>query len=154
LNYFDTSYLVPLVIGELYSSEVATFLATLDRRTLATSHWTLVEFASTLARGVRMGRFSRVEADRLQAEFDRIVQGSFSLLLHTEEDYAIAAAFLARGESLRAPDAMHLAITGNHTATAILSLDKKMIVEGRLLRLPISTGIPLPGYPEVATPYA
>ena len=148
LCYFDTSYLVPLIVEEIYSAVVTEFLSKLDRQTLATSHWTLVEFASVLARGVRTGRFSREEAEGLRTRFEGMVRGSFSLILHTADDHETAAAFLVRREGgLRGPDAMHLAIAANHAVTAVFSLDKKMITEGRSLRLPVSSGIPLPGYP-------
>lgn len=148
MNYFDTSYLVPLIVEEVHSAEVTGFLSTLDRQTLATSHWTLVEFESVLARGVRVGRFSSAEATDLRTHFDSVIRGSFSLILHNVEDYAAAAEMLSRSEGrLRGPDSMHLAAARNHSATSVLSLDKKMIVEGRALGLPISTGVPLPGYP-------
>ena len=148
MNYFDTSYLVPLIVEETYSDQVTEYLATVDLLTLTTSHWTLVEFASMLSRGVRTRRFTHQEAARLQARFDSLVRGSFSLIVPTAEDYASAATFLAsNSDGLRGPDAMHLAVAQNHAATAILSLDKKMIVSGRALGLPISTGTPIAGYP-------
>jgi hypothetical protein len=42
---------------------------------------------------------------------------------------------------LRAGDALHLAIAGNHRAKAIYSLDKTMIKAGKILGLPVSAGI-------------
>jgi hypothetical protein len=43
--------------------------------------------------------------------------------------------------SLRAGDALHLAIAGNHGAETIYSLDKSMIKAGKMLGLPMSAGI-------------
>lgn len=147
LYYFDTSYLAPLIVQEAYTALVTHYVATLDPRALATSHWTLVEFASMLARGVRMQTLSRQEADGLQIRFERLISSTFSVILPMSEDYASAAAFLARAKTvLRGPDAMHLAIAENHGATAILSLDKKMVVAGLSFGLPIGTGVTLPGY--------
>jgi hypothetical protein len=42
---------------------------------------------------------------------------------------------------LRAGDALHLAIAGNRQAAAIYSLDKGLLMAGRLLDLPVSMGI-------------
>jgi antitoxin (DNA-binding transcriptional repressor) of toxin-antitoxin stability system len=42
---------------------------------------------------------------------------------------------------LRAGDALHLAIAGNHQADAIYSLDKVMIKAGKILDLPVSMGM-------------
>jgi len=137
-----------MIVKEAYTPAVVDFLTTLDRSELSTSRWALVEFASMLARGVRMRTLSRQEADGLQDRFERMIRNTFSVILPETEDYTKAAVFLARTEAaLRGPDAMHLAIAENHGATAILSLDKKMIVAGRAFGLPIGTGMPLPGYP-------
>ena len=146
--YFDTSYLAPLIVNEPYTASVGDFVSTLDRSKLSTSRWTLVEFASMLARGVRMRSLSRQEADGFQDRFERMIDDTFSVILPTTEDYAKAATFLAGAQTvLRGPDALHLAIAGNHGATAILSPDKKMIVAGQTFGLPIGTGTALPGYP-------
>jgi uncharacterized protein len=147
LNYFDTSYLVALVAEEQHSARIAEFLAAMDQITFVTSHWTLVEFASMLAREVRLRAYTTEQAIHLQDRFDRLIRDSFSLVVPSADDYAKAAALIGRYETgLRGPDAMHLAIGGNRKATAILSLDKKMIKAGRLLGLPTGTGLPLPGY--------
>jgi predicted nucleic acid-binding protein len=42
---------------------------------------------------------------------------------------------------LRAGDALHLAIAGNHQAAAIYSLDRTMIKAGKILGLPVSAAI-------------
>ena len=55
MRYFDTSFLVPLILPEATSEHVSGFLEALEGDDLAVSHWTRVEFASLLAREVRMG---------------------------------------------------------------------------------------------------
>ena len=55
MRYFDTSFLVPLILPEATSTRIADFFEALPADDLATSHWTRVEFASLLAREVRMG---------------------------------------------------------------------------------------------------
>lgn len=147
MNYFDTSYLVALVAEEQHSASIAESMAAMDASTFVTSHWALVEFASVLAREVRIRTYTSEQANQLQSNYDRLIRDSFSLILPAADDYTKAAAFIGTYESgLRGPDAMHLAIASNHGATAILSLDKKMIAAGRLLDLPISAGLQLPGY--------
>ena len=54
--YFDTSFLVPLILPESTSDKVAHFFRGLPAAELAVSHWTRVEFSSLIAREVRMGR--------------------------------------------------------------------------------------------------
>jgi predicted nucleic acid-binding protein len=139
LNYFDTSCLVPLVAEEESSQQVGELLASLDRHSLFTSNWALVEFASMLSREIRMGAMTQQEAAQLQARFEDLIRSSFLLILPQAEDYSRAVTFLADAKSgLRGPDAMHLAVAANHGASRILSLDRKMISAGKALGLPIS----------------
>ena len=55
MRYFDTSFLAPLILPEASSELIAAFFEGLPDDDLAVSHWTRVEFASLLAREVRMG---------------------------------------------------------------------------------------------------
>jgi predicted nucleic acid-binding protein len=142
LNYFDTSWLIPLVAEEAASQQVGEQLASLDRGSLFTSNWALVEFASMLAREIRMGAMKAQEATQLRAGFEDLIQSSFLLILPQQEDYSRAVSFLADATSgLRGPDAMHLAVAANSGASQIFSLDKKMISAGRFLGLPVSSGL-------------
>jgi predicted nucleic acid-binding protein len=54
--YFDTSFLAPLILQETTSEDVEKFIATLSPEQLCISQWTRVEFASLVAREVRMGK--------------------------------------------------------------------------------------------------
>lgn len=53
--YFDSSFLVPLVLEESTSDTIAKLVQGLPIEELSTSHWTRVEFSSLIAREVRMG---------------------------------------------------------------------------------------------------
>jgi predicted nucleic acid-binding protein len=142
MHYFDTSFLTPLVRQEKTNSRVARFVAGLPTGELAISRWTEVEFASLLARDVRMGAIESEAARATDALFERVVRGSFDILLPTADDYDLARRYLRNHETgLRAGDALHLAIAGNNRVTAVYSLDKAMIKAGRILGLPISAGI-------------
>jgi predicted nucleic acid-binding protein len=139
MNYFDTSFLTPLVRKERTSAQIARFMAGLPTGHLAISRWTEVEFASLVARDVWMGGMTAGEARAMETLFDEVVAQSFVVWLPEAGDYDLAKRYLRRHETgLRAGDALHLAIATNHDAWAIHSLDKTMIKAGRMLGLPIS----------------
>jgi predicted nucleic acid-binding protein len=144
--YFDTSFLVPLLFEESTSALIQDFMAR-QKGELAVSHWTRLEFSSVLAREVRMDHLDRDAARDANIRFDALIAGSFVTLLPTAEDFELAGQFLQRDETrLRIGDAFHLAISKNHRATAIHSLDKRLLEAGRVLGLPMTTGPRIPGY--------
>ena len=146
MRYFDTSFLVPLVLPEATSEPVARFFEHLPEEDWAVSDWTRVEFASLLAREVRMGSLDVAAAREAGSRFEAMVQESFVMFLPDRDDFDRAREWLGRFETaLRAADALHLAIAANRRTEAIYSLDKAMIAAGRALGLPASAGIPLPG---------
>ena len=140
--YFDTSFLVPLILPEATSDKIAAFIRSLAAEAFTVSHWTLVEFSSLIAREVRMGQLDRGAAMRADARFGEMVEASFAVLLPTANDFALARQYLRKPETgLRAGDALHLAVANNHHAAAIYSLDKILLRAGTILRLPVSMGI-------------
>ena len=142
MRYFDTSFLTPLIRVETTSSRIARFLAGQPIGELAVSLWTEVEFASLLARDVRMGAIRADEARTADNLFEDVIRQSFVVLPPGADDYALARRYLHNYETgLRAGDALHLAIAGNHQAEAIYSLDKTMIKAGKILGLPVDIGI-------------
>ena len=147
MRYFDTSFLVPLILPEATSEPIAGFFETLPADDLTVSHWTRIEFASLLAREARMGNLDLAAAHEAGSRFERMVEESFVVLLPNRDDFDRATDWLNRFDTgLRAGDALHLAIARNHGADAIYSLDKVMIAAGRTLGLPAGAGILLPGY--------
>ena len=147
MRYFDTSFLVPLILPEATSEPIAGFFENLPTDDLAVSHWTRVEFASLLAREVRMGNLDAASAHEAGARFETMIEESFVVLLPNRDDFDRARDWLDHFETgLRAGDALHLAIARNHGADVIYSLDKLMIAAGKKLGLPASAGILLPGY--------
>ena len=146
MRYFDTSFLVPLILPEATSELIADFFQSLPPDDLAVSHWTRVEFASLLAREVRMGGQDPSAARAAGSRFEKMLAESFAVLQPNPDDFDQARDWFGRFETgLRAGDALHLAIAGNRGADTIYSLDKLMIVAGRMLGLPASAGT-LPGY--------
>ena len=144
--YFDTSFLVPLVLPEATSDKVAKFIRALPAEPLTVSHWTRVEFSSLLAREVRMGGLDARAAARADARFEDMLDESFAVLLPDAGDFDLAKKYLGTpATGLRAGDALHLAIAKNHRARAIYSLDRTLLKAGKLLGLPARAGIRIAG---------
>jgi hypothetical protein len=140
--YFDTRFLVPLILPEATSDSIAAFVGGLSTEEFAVSHWTMVEFSSLIAREVRMGGLDVQTATRADARFESMVNESFSVLLPNADDFGLAKRYLGRFETgLRAGDALHLAIANNHRAEVIYTLDRTLLDAGKILNLPVSKGI-------------
>lgn len=140
--YFDTSFLAPLVLPESTSDRIAAFVRRLPVEELTVSHWTRVEFFSLIARDVRMSVLDAATGARADARFEAMVDASFAVLLPNADDFGLAKRYLGKfNTGLRAGDALHLAIAANRQAAAIYSLDKGLLMAGRLLDLPVSMGI-------------
>ena len=117
MRYFDTSFLVPLILPEATSEPIAGFFENLPADDLAVSHWTRVEFASLLAREVRMGNLDASAAHAAGSRFETMIKESFVILLPNRDDFDQARDWLGLFEtSLRAGDTLHLAIARNHGA--------------------------------------
>jgi predicted nucleic acid-binding protein len=140
--YFDTSFLTPIFRKEATSAAIEHFLQQQSVGELAISHWARVEFSSVLARDVRMGAIEAQAAIELDAQFEMTVTRSFVVLLPDKDDFDLCKRYLQRFDSnLRAGDALHLAIANNRDARAFYTLDRKLLRAGKLLGLPVATGI-------------
>ncbi len=145
--YFDTSFLVPLILPEESSDTIAEFVRGLPADQFTVSHWTRVEFSSLIAREVRMGGLDAQAAAQADARFEAMVDESFAVILPNADDFDLAKEYLSNFETgLRAGDALHLAVARNHRAAVIYSLDKTLLKAGSVLGLPTTAGIRLPGY--------
>lgn len=141
--YFDTSFLIPLLLPEETSGQVEDFLHRLPAGTdLVVSHWTRVELASVLARLVRMGELRSDVALLCGKRFSTLLGENLRVVLPGVADFDLCWDFLARfNNSLRAGDALHLAIAANLAVEAIFTLDNGMLKEGKSLGLPVDRGI-------------
>lgn len=146
MAYFDTSFLAPLVINEENSDAVEAYVLALPPAELLTSAWTQVELASLVARRERMGEFTRALADRVRAQFARLLAEHFEVLTPNRTDFEFAAGLLRNAKSgLRAGDAMHLAVAHNQGRFEILSLDQTLIKGARQLGMKATAGIRMRG---------
>lgn len=139
---FDTSFLAPLILQEATSETVEAFIAALSPEQLCISQWTRVEFASLIAREVRMGSFTQGEALTAIVQFDDMVEKSWRVLVPRSGDYELAKNYVQRFETkLRAGDALHLAIAHNHGASVLYTLDEGLLKAAELVKVSASRGI-------------
>lgn len=99
MRYFDTSFLVPLILPEATSEQVSGFFETLQGADPAVSHWTRVEFASLLAREVRMGGLDSGTARKAGSQFETLIGESFVVLLPNGDDFDRAREWLGSFET-------------------------------------------------------
>lgn len=140
--YLDTSFLTPLFRSELLSVPVESFLAVQPPGTFAISHWTRVEFASVIARDVRMKSIDETTAHILIKEFDALADDSLHMLIPSAADFDLARNFVtAFATQLRGPDALHIAIARNNGVKEILTLDDGLIFAATKLNFMARRGV-------------
>lgn len=140
--YLDTSFLTPLFRAEPVSQRIENFLAAQPPGTLAISQWTRVEFASVMARDVRMKTLDESTARKLVKEFDALADDSLHVLIPAAADFDLARDFVIEfATRLRGPDALHLAIARNNGVEEILTLDDGLLFAARKLKLKARRGV-------------
>lgn len=106
------------------------------------SQWTRIELASVLSRLVRMGELNKEIAGLCNERFTILLAENFQLVLPELDDYDLSWNYLTRlNTSLRAGEALHLAIAFNLAVEKIINLDEGMLKAGKFLRLPVDRGI-------------
>lgn len=140
--YLDTSFLTPLFRAEPVSERIENYLAAQSPGTLAISRWTRVEFASVMAREVRLKSINEATARKLIEEFDALADHSLHTLIPAAADFDLARDFVAEfATQLRGPDALHLAIVRNNGIEEILTLDDGLLFAARKLKFKARSGI-------------
>lgn len=140
--YFDTSFLAPLILEEATSTKIEAFFAKLPVGELYVSHWTRVEFASLIAREVRMGGLAESDALLAIGQFDEMMAESFQILAPGVADYELAKAYIQYfATKLQAGDALHLAIASNNGAKMFYTLDDGLLNAAKLMKVRASRGI-------------
>jgi predicted nucleic acid-binding protein len=121
--YLDTSVILPYYRQEAKSSAIQNLLISLAPP-LMISSLTKVEFASALARWVRMYELTDSQADLIQATFDQDIQsGLFSVTAVEASQYNLAEKWISKRATsiIRTLDAIHLACSHSLGATMITS---------------------------------
>jgi uncharacterized protein len=125
--YLDTSFITPYYLNEASSEAVAQVLEAIPAGQLATSDWTLVEFASMLARRVRQGDLDQPSAEETMRLFVDDAQAALVILEPVRADFTLARRLVLATPKLglRAPDALHLALSANY-GLSLHTLDRKL----------------------------
>ena len=136
--YLDTSFLVPFYLNEATSEAVETFLLTAAEK-FVVSRWAKVEFASTLARNVRMKLQTEANVKPLMQSFDRDMEVTYRIHTPSTNDFALAATLLLEAPALglRGADALHLAAAQTQQLT-LYTLDKPLLRAAETLGVPAS----------------
>lgn len=118
--YIDTSALLPYYRNESTSIKVQDFLMNVSPPALI-SRLTRVEFASAIARWVRMDELNEAEAGLIENAFtDDIKSGLFIAQSLSPSHYNQAEKWItSRKTSLRTLDALHLAVSWSSEAEMI-----------------------------------
>lgn len=125
MYYLDTSFLVPIFVAEPDSSAILSWYGRVGAAPLLTAEWTIPEFASVLARRVRMKLLNGAAAESAFRLFEQWL-GAVRLLAPTRAEFDAAARFVRTIPGLRAPDALHLAVQSAHGKPALMTLDSGM----------------------------
>ena len=142
LYYFDTSFVTPLFLQEPTTTQVVSFMQNFTTEQLATSYWTQVEFASLVARHVRMQTLTEKQALQLVKNFEQYLENFFYIITPNVDDFKLATKLLEEHHTgLRGGDALHLAISKNHGAECFYTLDKKLLKAASLLNISAKIGI-------------
>ena len=122
--YLDASLLVPTVVKEPTSGAVEAYLKTRPERLI--SDFAAAEVASSLSRLVRTNLLTAAEAAGRLDDFEAWrAATSIPVEVHPA-DARLAYAYVRRFElNLRAPDALHLAISRRLDAT-LVTLDRRL----------------------------
>jgi predicted nucleic acid-binding protein len=133
--YLDTSALAKLYIAEARSDELEAAL--LGRRDLIVSDLAVSELASAIARRAREGEMTGIDATRLyQRALRDLTSGEFWRTELTERVHRDAERLLmalGRQVTLRAADALHLALAAGQGARVLITFDRQMTMAARAL---------------------
>lgn len=123
--YLDASVVVALFVEDALSARAETYLRAVED-TIFISDFAAAEFASAVARRVRMGEVAGRDARTAFANFD-IWTGRAARRIETvPSDMLAAGAMLRRLDlTLRTPDALHIAMA-QRTAAVLATFDGKM----------------------------
>ena len=125
LHYIDTSYLAPYYLPEANSDGVEKKLVKLPGGSLVISPLVRAEFASLLSRKCRAKEMDEADARRAMTALDRHLRaGSLRMVFIGSRDFEQATEWImAMKHSLRAPDAVHLAVAAREDAV-LWTLDR------------------------------
>jgi predicted nucleic acid-binding protein len=138
--YVDTSVVVALLTREPVTDAVTAWFEGIDEP-LVSADWCAVEFASAISIKQRSGQLKPKYAKAIHDSFEELCAGGLRLLPVSREAYR-RAADLSRSpaDSLRAGDALHLAVAIEGRVQALAGLDRTMNAAAQRLGLRLAVG--------------
>ncbi|WP_425485400.1 type II toxin-antitoxin system VapC family toxin [Azospirillum oleiclasticum] len=128
--YLDTSVLVSALTNEVATERVQRWLAEQDPEDLTISDWVVTEVSSALSIKIRTGQIGMEHRAAALSHFTRLCALSFTILPVAAAHFRTAARLADQHAlSLRAGDALHLAIAGDAGAT-LCTLDRRLADAG------------------------
>ncbi len=123
--YLDTSYLVAIVVRDALTDRAYSYLAS-HNPDLIVSDFAATEFASAIARRVRMNELTRAEGRTAFSTFDSLSSSVIERVESAPADLKAAETFIRRLDlTLRAPDALNIAIA-KRIGAILMTFDDKM----------------------------
>jgi uncharacterized protein len=131
--YIDTSLLVAALTNEAETERIQGWLGQQAEGDLAISDWVGTEFSSALSIKLRAGHVEPAHRADALAMFSRLSADNFLVLPVSRLHFRTAARFADQHLlSLRAGDALHLAVCADHGAT-LCTLDRRLSDAGPAL---------------------
>ena len=134
--YLDTSFIIALFANDAFSARAEQILEA-EEPVLLVSDFACAEFASAIAKRVRVGQFGMSDAQLALSNFDAWLPRTAQQMSITSADIKVAEAYLRRLDlTLRTLDAIHIATVQRIGAT-LLTFDRKMAECARVLGIPV-----------------
>lgn len=130
--YLDTSILVAMLTRDPFTERTYRYLKA-ETPALIVSDYAAAEFASAVARRVRMRELTEDAARLAFVTFDGLAPGTVERIETSATDIKVAEGFLRRLDlPLRAPDAVNIAIT-KRAGASLMTFDDKMTIAAKIL---------------------
>lgn len=135
MSYLDTSALLSLFIADAHTARMRRWLDA-DPPEVAISAFAMAEFGAVLGNRVRNREMAAQQARDMLDGFDRWLVAEAVVVAIEDSDHSFAAAIVRDTTlGLRAPDALHIAIT-RRLGTALLTFDTRQAEAARRLGIP------------------